>query len=1128
MMLRPYVVLVLGWAVALAGGCTPALRVDEFLAAVAQGDQGEAGRLLADQPQLLRAADAAGRTALHMAVAAGQVEMVDALLWRKADARARDADGRTPIRLAAEGRSEPVATRLLLNIPDIDLERAAEEGDADGVALVVAVHTGCGRSTFPLSTWDPLEAAARRGHAQVVRILLAAGADAKGHEGFGALHAAATEGHADAVKVLLDAGTDVNTVDDYNRSGAPLHQAAGGGHLEVIDLLVRAGADVNGMSRSRGTPLHEAALFGHTAAVRRLIEAGAAVDLAAPWGYRPIHNAVWAGHGEVVRLLRAHGAETDILVAASMGETDEVRRLWGRPLPEAFWEQARPEPLVWAARGGQIEVARMLLARGANVNAWTRWNETVLQAAAEAGQADMVTFLLQKGADVNDQGGGGRTPLHEAAREGHIEVARRLLAAGAMVDGESMYAGTALHVAARNGKTEVVQLLVGAGADIEKGDECRETPLQNAVRGGHPGVCRFLVDKGARLWPGNADKDALRVALGENQAETLEFFLASGQVGDLRAARVPPVSRKHVEVTRALLDAGVRLDPADNDPVAVAAGELGDVEVMRRLLAMGLELRPAKDIKGSPRYRSGGFGALHTAVSAGRKDMVRFLLACGVDPNDADRHGQTALACAIACSNKPAAVLLCDAGARINARRGSGGGTGLMGAAGLGYEEMVRVLLARGAEVNAVDAQGRTALDAALRHRDYEWGRVVVPPDNDPIRRIVELLVAWGADLQHRDTEGLAPLHHAVLEQRWNLARWFLSKGAEPDIFSAAALGLRDRVESLQAGSPGLLSAGKAPIGQPLSWAAHGKQQGVVEVLLARGANVHARAHTGRFQNPPLYWAVRSGDAGVVRLLLEHGADPGARATPIDIRGSYPDGDDTLLHTAVVFNRLDVARLLLEGRADPNAVGIRGRTPLHVAAHLGLPDMARLLADFGANPVAPAADRYSAGITPIDLATMGAGTNCSYMADRGPAPDEAGRRKVARFLLERYLNADTPQARKVKGVALCWAAGQGDVALVQRLLDAGADINARDDDKQTPLVCAMERRVWEESHTTDDGAPRRYLAVMRLLLSRGADVTAGDDDHNTAESLAGLFHDKDVLELLSTPGSRPPQAGLPE
>ncbi|MGB2795946.1 MAG: ankyrin repeat domain-containing protein, partial [Phycisphaerae bacterium] len=850
--------------------------------------------------------------------------------------------------------------------------------------------------------------------------------------------------------------------------------------------------------------------------------------LAAPWGYRPIHNAAWQGHGDVVRLLRIHGAETDILVAAAMGEKDEVLRRLGRPLPEAFWEHARPEPLVWAARGGQMEVARMLLARGASVNAWTRWNETALHAAAEAGKADMVTFLLQMGTDVNDQGGGGRTPLHEAAREGHVEAARRLLAAGARVDQESMYEGTSLHVAAHAGKTEMVRLLVAAGADLEKGDECRSTPLQNAVRGGYLDTCRFLVEKGAHLWPGNADKDAIRVAVGENQAEILKFFLASGQLGDLRAARLPLVSREHVEVTRALLDAGVRLDPADNDSVTIEAGELGDVEVMRRLLAMGLRLHPAGDIKGSTRYGSGGYGALHSAISAGRKDMVRFLLACGVDVNAPDRHDQTALSRAVTNSNKPAAVLLCDADARIDARRGYDGSTPLMQAAGQGDEEMVRLLLARGAEVNAVDKQGQTALHRAVRHCDYMYGRVLIPSSKDSIPRLAELLVARGADLNHRDAGGLTPLDQAILEDRWDLARWFLSKWAEPDIFSAAALGLRDRVESLLAGSPGLLSAAKAPIGQPLSWAAHGKQQGVVELLLARGANVHARADTGRFRNPPLYWAVRSGDAGVVRLLLERGADPGARTTPMDIRGGYPDGDDTPLHTAVMFNRLDVARLLLEGRADPSAAGIRGRTPLHVAAHLGLLDMARLLVDFGANPAAPAADRYSAGITPIDLATMGAGTNCAYMADRGPNPDEAGRRKVARFLLERHLNADTPEARRVKGVALCWAAGQGDVALVQRLLDAGADTEARNARKQTPLVCAMERRVWEESHTTDDGAPRRYLAVMRLLLSRGAAVTAKDGDGNTAASLAGLFHDKDVLELLSAPGSRPPQAGLPE
>lgn len=1127
-MFRPHILLVLGSAVALAGGCAPALRLDEFLAAAAQGDRAEARHLLADQPQLLHAADAAGRTALHVAVAAGRAEMVEALFREGADPRARDAAGRTPIRLAAEGRSEPVATRLLLNIPDIDLVRAAEQGDADGVALVVAVHTGCGRSIFPLRNTELFPEAARRGHAEVVRILLAAGADGKGHEGFRALHAAATEGHADVVKTLMEAGADLNEVDDYNRSGAPLHQAARGGHLEVIDLLVRAGADVNGMSRSRGTPLHEAALFGHAAAVRRLIEAGATVDLAAPWGYRPIHNAAWGGHADVVRLLRAHGAETDILVAAAMGETDEVLRLLGRPLPEAFREHARPEPLVWAARGGQVEVARMLLARGADINTWTRWNETALHAAAEAGKADMVTFLLQMGADVNDQGGGGRTPLHEAAREGHVEVARRLLAAGARVDQESMYEGTALHVAARAGKTEMVRLLVEAGADLEVGDVCRETPLQNAVRGGHLAACRLLVEKGARLWPGSDDKDALRVAVVENEPEILKVFLASGKLGDLRAARLPLVSRNHVEVTRVLLDAGIRLDPADNESVAMAAGELGDVEVMKRLLAMGLKLGPVGGTKGRTRYESGGYAAMDSAIGHGRKDLVRFLLACGVDPNDPDRDNRAALFAAVRSSNKPAAILLCDAGAQINAQGGSSGSTPLMRAAGQGDEEMVRVLLARGAEVNAVDKQGQTALYYALRHRDYVYGRVEIRSGKDSACRTAGLLVAWGADLNHHDADGLTPLDQAILEQRWDLAQWLLSKGAEADLFSAAALGLTDRVESLLAGSPALLSASRPPIGQPLSWATHGKQRGVVEVLLARGANVHARPETGRFRNPPLYWAVRSGDAGIVRLLLAHGADPRAETTPMDAGGGYADGNDTSLHTAVMFNRLDVARLLLEVGADPNAAGVRGRTPLHVAAHLGLPDMARLLVGFGANPAAPAADPYSAGITPIDLATMGEGSNCPYRAVPEPNPDEAARRTVARFLLERCLNADTPEARRVKGVALCWAAGQGDVALVQRLLDARADINAVSDDKQTPLVCAMERRVWEESHTTDDGAPRRYLAVMRLLLSRGADVTAKDGDGKTAAYLARLFHDKDVLELLSAPDSRPPQAGLPE
>jgi hypothetical protein len=100
--------------------------------------------------------------------------------------------------------------------------------------------------------------------------------------------------------------------------------------------------------------------------------------------------------------------------------------------------------------------------------------------------------------------------------------------------------------------------------------------------------------------------------------------------------------------------------------------------------------------------------------------------------------------------------------------------------------------------------------------------------------------------------------------------------------------------------------------------------------------------------------AAFGGHVDVVKILLEYRADPNAKAK---------DGG-TPLHWAADRGHVDVARLLLEHRADPNARAIIGGTPLHWAVYKGHVDVVRLLLEHGADPTVKDKD----GKTPLDLA----------------------------------------------------------------------------------------------------------------------------------------------------------------
>jgi ankyrin repeat protein len=181
-----------------------------------------------------------GWSPLHLAVAAGQARVVEALVAAGADLTARTEQGRTPLHLALEHAPDLVPLIRSLGAP-VDAAAAAFLGDAD--ALVAELDGGAAL-TDPATGVDLLVWAATGGSPAAVHLLLDRGADPD----TGALHAAAAAGRPEVVDRLLAAGADPGRRDpDTGRT--PLHAAVAagstGGLPAVVRALLAAGADVN-------------------------------------------------------------------------------------------------------------------------------------------------------------------------------------------------------------------------------------------------------------------------------------------------------------------------------------------------------------------------------------------------------------------------------------------------------------------------------------------------------------------------------------------------------------------------------------------------------------------------------------------------------------------------------------------------------------------------------------------------------------------------------------------------------------------------------------------------------------------------------------------------------------------
>ena len=391
----------------------------------------------------------------------------------------------------------------------------------------------------------------------------------------------------------------------------------------------------------------------------------------------------------------------------------------------------------------------------------------------------------------------------------------------------------------------------------------------------------------------------------------------------------------------------------------------GRIRVIRTLPVV-MFLGPALLLDPSP----GGAGEIHRAIVPGDTAAVDRLLgaepALASLPSEDDPFRSLPLHLAAMHGRVDIARRLLEAGADIDAGDVDGS-TALDDAALNRQPEMVSLLLSHGADVNRRDRNGACALSFAASAGDSA---------------IVDRLLDAGADLHFRSRDGMELVHYAAMRGLDGLFDRLVREGH--DVTARTGSG-RTALHFASSGGQlamvqRLLDADLAPTvadttGEtPLGAAAWRGRTEVAALLLARGAPANGGGGGGI---TPLHVAAATGGVDLAKLLLEHGADP-----------NLPDAwDDTVLMTAVASGNAElVGALLGAGAVSDVKDAAFGATPLHVAAARGYADVVGTLLDGGADPSATDA----AGRTPLELAMRyGQRSASARLAERaGTAPPE--------------------------------------------------------------------------------------------------------------------------------------------
>ena len=356
----------------------------------------------------------------------------------------------------------PDLERLLHDDKDIDTRGSLlKDTTEDGAEQITTLQAAASRGhlevieylirkgadvNLPNDGETMLLAAAYRGQPQVVETLLKNGADIsqRRFRDASALHEAVADvtsenlaGKAAVLEILLNYRADKEVIDEDGHN--PLHCAAQCGYLEIVKILIDNGANVNARSNLGDNPLDRAASRGDLAILKLLLDSGAEVNnSAAEEGCNGLGQAARHGHTSTVAFLLDHGAKaisprhrkSELLLAARSGTAATVSLLYTRGLvsqgPQSLFEAVMIDPL---------DVVKLLLEQGIDINVRDRNGRSVLHFAVLGKRfersntygvlhprLELLRYFLDNGVDAQAEDFSGQTARNLAAASYYTEA----------------------------------------------------------------------------------------------------------------------------------------------------------------------------------------------------------------------------------------------------------------------------------------------------------------------------------------------------------------------------------------------------------------------------------------------------------------------------------------------------------------------------------------------------------------------------------------------------------------------------------------------------------------------------------------------------------------------------------
>lgn len=701
-----------------------------------------------------------------------------------------------------------------------------------------------------------------------------------------------------------------------------------------------------------------------------------------------------------------------------------------------------------AIQSHRLNLARLLILYGAdpNIAGWVGF--TALHYAVGNNDTSSIAFLLNNGADIERRDKADRTPLLLSIDWGRYEAFDYLVWNGADIHSEyhipfSRTVSSPIHYAASKGFTIFIKDLLDAGVNIDCVDSEGNTPLRLAWENEYaPGVrCgNTYISEKMEVWPG---KDAFL------------FLIHSG--ADTARWRPEPAE---------LLWRGAKYDCPELIRFAAQRGAQ-----IRQLIPMELGSGYMNHLdEDSLRL---GRQAIHLAAKFNAVSALNYLTASGVPFDAPDADGWRPFDLAVHWDSPDA----------------------------------VRFFIEKGVNPNRPLSNGVLPLQQALRARAYKAHRALREKGADPTKldlsdpapllnavydldtALVKDLIRWGFNVNKPGAEQKRPIHQAADRGSALFCSLLLDAGASPDLTDAA-------------GSPAFGYIFWDYIPNYRSEAA--------KLLIRRGANLNKRLQNG---HTALAMAVIYKDFELVDLTLEHGADPNIPDDdgwgPLSYVGGEKSVDlaeklishganinpfakinERVVHHAVEKKDKKLLEYLLAKGFDRNLNPAQQKdSPLFIAVTRGDAELAKMLLEAGANP--------NIGLDAEEALTKDENmfNAAAYRGDTTMMRILIEAEMQVSLMLIQYYRNDWSnlvsliiEERRQRGesdlipekFAIYLAGFENSIEVAKVLIDAGADLNYRDRQRQTPLWWVVN---------APEMAPRKPFPkpeMADLMLSRGA------------------------------------------